>query len=486
MINGEDIMKIASKFRKMLLVASLPFSLVVMMVLPAQSVLAGTEPVSHETIAELEQRIAELEQMLDAVKSQQENAQKQQADAEDRIISQVEQVQEEIAMKKEESSGISISPSGSKLNFYGSIRPSLTYFSSEVNNPHGFEYEPTTSSSSTEVTDFFTRIGIKGETDIGAGMTAFVRGEMEVAIDQNGEFDPRLAFAGVKGDFGRVAIGRQWHPHYNTIVEVTDLYNHRSSPFGYDREGPFRRPNLVTYSNSISSDFGTFKIDVGGQFGRDNPGLSNDDRPGLDSGSVGVSYKTDKFYIGASYLQRQRSVGSRDFLGVGASVNLTDNLYVAATVQHIEQTIPARAAATVMVDDGAGGTVNVDIPARGEHEQDGHSVDIVGAYNFGDGIKLIAGYFDVDASHRGLGNLVVDPTAAGNFGGFDGNDHGYTHGYNLTLQKQVSDNFRIFAEWLRFEYDNAVAGNPAAGRVDEDSVDSLSVGVRYDFDVSVF
>lgn len=461
-------MKIASKFRKILWVAGLPFSLVVMMALPVQGVLAGEEMVSHDDIEDLEHRIAELERMLQAVKQQQEAAEQQQADAEERIASQVEQVQEEMAMKKEEpSSGISISPSGSKLNFYGSIRPSLTYFSSEVNNPHGFAYEPISESSSTEVTDFFTRIGIKGETDIGAGITAFIRGEMEVAIDQDGEFDPRLAFAGVKGDFGRIAIGRQWHPHYNTIVEVTDLYNHRSSPFGYDRQGPFRRPGLVTYSNSISGDFGTFKLDAGGQFSGDvdstdsdvdtTAGGANNDRVGLDSGSVGVSYKNDLFYLGLSYLQRQRSVGSRDFYGLGVGVNLTDDLYLAATVQSIDQTVAADT-----TTDATTGVVTVN---RAEYEDNGHSVDVVGSYSFGDGYKVIAGYFDVDGAGRGAGN-----------------DAGYTHGYNLTLQRQISDNFRVFAEWLHFEYDNITAANA----VDEDSVESLSIGVRYDFDIGVF
>ena len=47
-------------------------------------------------------------------------------------------------------------------------------------------------------------------------------------------------YVGIEGNFGRVAIGNQWDPHYNITAGVTDIYNHRSSPFGYDTIGPFR------------------------------------------------------------------------------------------------------------------------------------------------------------------------------------------------------------------------------------------------------
>lgn len=407
--------------------------------------------VSPSVIDDLEQRIAELEQMLSEVKrkqveamqamqAQQEAMQAQQAT----IAMQAEQ--EEIAMQKpEKSSGFSLSPSNSKLSFYGSIRPAVTYFDSAVDNPHGFVYEivdPNNPQGSAELSDFFSRIGIKGETEVADGLTAFIRGEMEVAIDQNGDFDPRLAYAGVKGGFGRLAIGRQWHPHYNIIVEVSDLYNHRSSPFGYDRQSPFRRPGLVTYSNSVSNDFGTFKLDTALQLTHDrngrNGGISNDDRAGPDSGSIGVSYSNDRFYLGLSHLKRNRGNGhSRDFYGVGVSVNLSDNLYIATTAQGIKQ--------------------GRDV---GGHDN-GHSVDVVGAYAMDNGYKLIVGYVDVDAVGRG--NPV---------------DLAYTDGYNLTLQRQISDNFRVFVEWLHFDYDHAAAGT-------EDNVNAISTGLRYDFSIDL-
>lgn len=398
----------------------------------------------NSSVTDLERRIAELERLLNDVKQQQAD------------IARQEQAQKEeleaMAMKK--SSGFSISPSGSKLSFYGTIRPALTYSDSKFTDIHGFNYEvvnPVNPNSSVEVTDFFTRIGIYGETNVGAGITAFVRSEMEIAIGAGYEFDPRLAFAGVKGAFGRLAIGRQSHPHYNTIVEVTDLFNHRSSPFGYDRQGPFRSNDLVTYTNSVPTDLGTLKLDTGLQFGRsgvDSRGDSADSgHGGADAGSVGVAFSNDRLYLGVSYLKRQRDDGnSRNYSGIGAGVNLTDKLYLGATVQDIRQ------------ERDLGGDDN------------GHSIDVSGSYDLGSGLKVIAGYFDVDAAGRD-GDCPVS-------GSDGGDDCSYTDGYNLTLQKQVSDNFRVFVEWLHFDYDNVLP-------IHEDSVNAISAGVRYDFSLDV-
>ena len=345
-----------------------------------------------------------------------------------------------VVVQADEHEGFKLSPENSNLTFYGSLRPAVTYSTAQFDDPYNFSYEiDADPNSSIEVTDFFTRIGIKGDVDVGYGINAFARVETQIAIDQNGEFDPRLAFAGVEGVYGRVAIGRQTHPHYNIVAEVTDVYNHRSSPFGYDTLSPFRRPGLVTYSNSLDTDLGTFKLDGGAQFSRQDaggPGAGgNDDRPGIDSGSIGASYKNDLFYLGLSYLERKRDNGaSRDFYSVGASINPMENVYLAATAQKIEQ--------------GTSG------------QDKAHTIDVVATYAFPGncGCKLILGYFDVDVPEQ-------------NFA--------YTGGYNVTLQRQVSDNFRVFIEWLRFNYDNKAAN-------EEDNADAISIGFRYDFSFDVF
>lgn len=424
------------------------------------------------SVEELERRIQEMERTQQEMRQMLQELKREKAEM------------EKAAMAKDKGRTVKLTED-TKFSIYGSIRPALTYSDSEVDDPHNFSYQVVTPSDprrSVEVTDFFTRLGAKGETDIGHGLTAFAKVEMEIAIDQNGGFDPRLALAGLKGGFGSVALGRQWHPHYNTIVEVTDVYNHRSSPFGYDRQGPFRRPNLVTYSKGFDLATGSLKLDTGLQFSKGGRNQATDKR-GIDSGSIGLGYKHDRFYLGASYLERKRSLGtSRNYYGLGASFNATDDLYLAATVQQIEQ------------------------DRTGSGDDNGHSIDLIGTYGFGDGYKIILGWFDVDSAGRGsvsgfnsAGNMVnlgaVCPTAdlwedataaaAGEASdrtataGADGNDNcGYTGGFNVTLQRQMSDNFRVFVEWLHFDYDNNGPGQ-------EDAANLISTGIRYDFSLDV-
>ncbi len=416
--------------------------------------LLGMVPVAQAaTVEDLEGRIEKLERLLNGLKQQQMDAAKMEQKEQQREAAEIQKLKDEVASAKEQR-GFGLTEK-SKLSFYGSIRPALTYFDNQVRDLNGFNYEIASDDSSLEVTDFFTRVGVKGETDVGYGLTAFARVEMEIDIGQAGDFQQRLAFAGFEGAFGRLAIGRQWHPHYNTIVEVTDVYNHRSSPFGYDQQGPFRRPNLVTYSKAFNVGGGSLKLDTGVQFSRDagNVSGSNDNRPGADSGAIGLGFKNDLFYLGASYLERKRDNGlSREYYGLGASISPIDNLYLAATVQKIEQ------------ERGATGDDN------------GHSIDLVGSYGFGNGYKIILGWFDVDAA--GLpgadNNDQAVPCAAQGIITTGTGSCGYTSGYNVTLQRQVSDNFRVFAEWLHFEYDNNAPDL-------EDSVNAISTGVRYDF-----
>ena len=108
------------------------------------------------------------------------------------------------------------------VTVYGSLRPSLTY--SDIGDD-----------TKTDVTDFLSRVGVKGHVAISDSLSAFYRGEWETEIEDNGDFGKaRLAYVGLKGGLGQIAIGKQWDPHFNIVAEVTDIFNHSSSPFGYD------------------------------------------------------------------------------------------------------------------------------------------------------------------------------------------------------------------------------------------------------------
>ena len=310
------------------------------------------------------------------------------------------------------------------ITLYGSIRPALT--SADFGD-----------SSSTDVTDFLSRVGLKGEVAVRDGLTAFYRGEWDTDIEANSDLgDARLGYVGLKGSLGQIAIGKQWDPHFNIVAEVVDIFNHRSSPFGYDEASPFRSNQILTYSFSR----GGFKLDSGIRFDGDpenGAGGNNDEasEPNhIDSASLGIGYSTGDFYAGASYLDQQFDDDrERSFMGVAASWNATDNLYLAATYQDIE-------------DDN-----NPDGNGNNTVDYDQSSVDVAASLALGSGYKLKAAYFDWDGDDRGRS--------------FDG--------YNLTLENQMSDSVRIFAEWLRRDIEHG------------EEHDFLSIGLRYDFEASL-
>ncbi|MCY4419670.1 MAG: porin, partial [Gammaproteobacteria bacterium] len=210
---------------------------------------------------------------------------------------------------------------------YGSFRPSVTYS----------DFDDDTS---TDVTDFLSRVGIKGHVDLSESMTAFYRGEWDADIEADGDFgDARLAYVGIKGGLGQIAIGKQWDPHFNIVAEVTDIFNHRSSPFGYDEIGPFRTNQLVTYSARL----GGLNLQAGARFngsvesnagGDDSLASEPDD---ADAASLGIGYRMGPLYAGVSYLEQHEKYDyERSFTGLGASMDVSETLYLAVTYQDIE------------------------------------------------------------------------------------------------------------------------------------------------------
>ncbi len=344
------------------------------------------------------------------------------------------------------------------ITLYGSIRPALT------NADFG-------DSSSTDITDFLSRVGVKGDVAVRDGLTAFYRGEWDTDLEANGDLgDARLGYVGLKGSLGQIAIGKQWDPHFNIVAEVVDIFNHRSSPFGYDEVSPFRSNQILTYSFSS----GGFKLDSGIRFdgdpenGAGGNNSSATEPNHIDAASVGIGYSTGDFYAGVSYLDQQGGDDyERSFTGVAASWNVTDNLYVAATYQDIEadnvgdkvQRTDVNGDVVMELDtsshshDGNGNVVHGMKPVYDTvyNDYDQSSFDLAASLSMGGGYKLKAAYFDWDGDGDGRS--------------FDG--------YNLTLENQMSDTVRIFAEWLRRDIEHG------------EEHDFLSIGLRYDFETSL-
>ena len=102
-------------------------------------------------------------------------------------------------------------------NIYASVRIGLW------NVEQAFEDSTETTVGSTSelaIKSFSSRFGVKAETDLGNGMTGF--GKYEWDVDEN-DFSIRHRIVGVKGDFGKITLGKTYHTYYNYVIGPTDI-----------------------------------------------------------------------------------------------------------------------------------------------------------------------------------------------------------------------------------------------------------------------
>ncbi len=293
-------------------------------------------------------------------------------------------------------------------SLYGRLWPKVTYKSPSDGEPN------------TDITDALSRIGVAADYKLSETLTAVLQAEMRVNLGADGSQDfltEHLGYVGLKSsDLGLFAIGTQWNPYYNIVAEVTDVYYHRASPFGYDNEGPFRTEQIVRYAYSFSG----LKLDLGVQLKGQDSGADD-----FDQVYAGVGYSYGPVYVGLGYMGDE--AGQRDLAGIGASLNVTDDLYLAVTYQAIQY------------DTGP----------------DGDTLDLAATYSFGSGYTLIAGVFTYD----------------------NGEDTSKHFGNNLTLVKSLTSDVRVFAEWLRKDFQE--------GDRKDETEDTLSLGLRISFDAKI-
>jgi predicted porin len=99
-------------------------------------------------------------------------------------------------------------------SFYGSVRIGIN------NTDNGVK-------STTEFQNWNSRMGFKAETEVADGLKGFAHYEFGVDTDPvdngNGALSTRKAYVGLKGGFGRVRIGQDYHTFYNTVIAPMDI-----------------------------------------------------------------------------------------------------------------------------------------------------------------------------------------------------------------------------------------------------------------------
>ncbi|MDH2436514.1 porin [Pokkaliibacter sp. MBI-7] len=145
------------------------------------------------------------------------------------------------------------------------------------------------------------RLGVKGESEMDSGLTAFYQLETEYQNDRSGQTSDsstvdaalkvRQANAGVKGEFGKVTVGRFTNPLTDTYV--ADVVERNS---GVYEQSPFRVGNAISYTTPDLSGFNGYAAIIADGLGDDD---TNKD---ADAYVVGVNYKANGLYAGLGYM----------------------------------------------------------------------------------------------------------------------------------------------------------------------------------------
>ncbi|MCP3870206.1 MAG: porin [Gammaproteobacteria bacterium] len=208
-----------------------------------------------------------------------------------------------------------------ETTIYGRLDNMLNYIDAESNaydiSGNRDPSNDTDSDSNWDINTRSTRIGVKGSEDLGNGHEAFFHAEWAFNSTEGGStadagFRNRLAYAGIRGDWGSGAIGRQWTPFYKS-VNKTDVWNNNAYNSFY--LGLFRTGNALTYQ---SPDFNGFSAALLAIVDGDNKA-----KDGVDAWNISGDYQNGPASLGLSYYKRYEISGSDDshLAGIAGSWN---------------------------------------------------------------------------------------------------------------------------------------------------------------------
>ncbi len=156
-----------------------------------------------------------------------------------------------------------------------------------------------------------SNVGVKGEEDLGNGMTAFFKAEFEYDVANSSGLSGRDQYVGLGFEhFGKFTggttstaykdVSKQIDPFYMTQFQSRAIGLQSNLHSGKGEEGQGRGTNMIRYDSPSMAGFGlvaTYQFDSNGQ------GTEEDDDPY----SVGVTFKGGNFYANAAYIDTQQN-----------------------------------------------------------------------------------------------------------------------------------------------------------------------------------
>ncbi len=154
----------------------------------------------------------------------------------------------------------------------------------------GVTYQDSGDVADFTVKSFASRFGMRGETDLGNGLTGF--GRYEVGMDFNGSgssITNRHRYVGLKGDWGSLLMGQTYQTWYNFVVGPLDNPWWHSGGNMVEYRG--RSDNAITYAGGG----GAFAFGITGYF------LSDPEETAPDGIELGASFGLGDSTLAVAY-----------------------------------------------------------------------------------------------------------------------------------------------------------------------------------------
>ena len=163
---------------------------------------------------------------------------------------------------------------------------------------NGNDSTATQDSSSLVMTDDASRLGVKGEEDLGGGMKALYLWETTIDVDNGGLLGGRDAYVGLGGGWGSLRLG-QYNTAYKLVSVPTEIFGDTIGDFtGSNKAGETRQANNIGYT---SPSFGGLKVALEyanhNETGQTDTGAS----PEITRMNGSVTWSSGPIYVGVGY-----------------------------------------------------------------------------------------------------------------------------------------------------------------------------------------
>jgi predicted porin len=284
-----------------------------------------------------------------------------------------------------------------------------------------------------DLRDESTRIGIKGDVDLGlegtkglfhweANLDTTDNDSGTVTLDNNGTplnsaddsasagdmFAARLAYIGMTGDWGTALAGRQYHPHYLWVNIPTDIFNTATSDAGewaqLGNNQHKRQDNTLAYLTPV---MGGFQAALGLVIA----GSGDDADDDVDGYNIAAKYAANGLYLAASY--GDVDAIDRETWGVAATYDI-DALKLVARYEEQENAGVEDEATEVgaIYNFGEGLSAKLRYSNLEKAGNDGDQWAAEVEQKLGKG-RVYVGYFDFDNDAEALSASYVDRLAIG-------------------------------------------------------------------------